>query len=420
MNFKSLLVPSLVLAANAAHANVLSDLAAALPEHTFVKMPANPSLNSIGMDASLLYYADSGVWDPIDGEIAYVGGPGTCCADPAVYKRVSYNLANNTWAIANAPFTGSGHGYDANALDPRTGNHYFAFFDDKVIRRWTGKAWESLPAHTLASECCVSLSWFPDINNGNGGLVLQVGSGLAAWYNGSSWTNIPKPATVWGEYEGFSEYNPVLKSVWLGSGSGSERVSFLMDANFKYTKLKDAPFSLKTNNSLKSVDPVSGKYIVYDMEGSALWEFDAKTDTWTKQAPTAMPSLGTESLFQVPLPQYGVIMFFKQNGSSKDVYLYRHVKGIGAVSLGEPMAVGAAPRISALADPAGSLMTLSVAGALSGSLSIHDSQGRITASWPNVSSQPVTWDVSHARGGLYMARFQGGTGSVSQRIVVPH
>ena len=133
-----------------------------------------------------------------------------------------------------------------------------------------------------------------------------------------------------------------------------------------------------------------------------------------------MPSLGTESLFQVPVPQYGVIMFFKQNGSNKDVYLYRHVKGVGQVSLGEPMAVGAAPRISALADPAGSQMTLSVAGASSGSLSIHDPKGKVAASWPIVSSQPITWDVSHARGGVYMARFQGGTGSVSQRIVVPH
>ncbi len=420
MNLKPLVFPALVLAAHAAHANVLSDLAVAIPEHTFVKMPANASLGSIGMDASLLYYADSGVWDPINQEVAYVGGPGTCCADPAVYKRVSYNAVANTWAIVNAPFTGSGHGYDANALDPRTGNHYFAFFDDKVIHRWTGKTWESLPAHTLASECCVSLSWFPDINNGNGALYLQVGSGLAAWYNGSSWTNIAKPSTLWGEYEGFSEYNPVLKSMWVGSGSGAEKVSFLMDANFKYTRLKDAPVSLKANNSLKSVDPVSGKYIVYDMEGKGLWEFDAQKDVWTKQAPTAMPDLGTESLFQVPIPQYGVIMFFKQNGNSKDIYLYRHVKGVGQVSLGAPMAVGAAPRILAVADGNGSRMTLSIQGAQSGSLSIHDSQGRLTASWPNVSSRPISWDASQARGGLYMARFEGGTGSVSQRIVVPH
>ena len=424
MKFKHLLIPSFILVAQAAQANVLSDLAASVPEHTFVKMPANASLGSMGMDASLLYYADSGVWDPFKEEVAYVGGPGTCCADPAVYKRISYRATTDTWAIVNAPFTGSGHGYDANALDPGTGNHYFAVFADKVIHRWTGKAWEPLPAHTLAGECCVSLSWFPEINNGNGGLFLLVGSGLAAWYDGVSWTNIPKPAPVWGEIEGFSEYNPVLKSVWLGSGSGAERTSFLMDAKFKYTKLKDAPFSLKTNNSLKSVDPVSGKYIVYDMVGGTLWEFDAAKDAWTKITANAMPSLGSESLFQVPITQYGVIMFFKQNGSSKDVYLYRHVKGVGQVSLGERMAVGATPRIGALVDPSGTLMILNVTGVLSGSasgvLTIHDSQGRLAASWPHVSAHPVTWDLSQARGGMYVARFQGGLGSVTKRIVVTH
>lgn len=420
MNYKALLIPSLVFAAQAAQANILSDLAASVPDHTFVKMPANASLKSIGMDISLLYYADSGVWDPIKQEVAYVGGPGTCCANPAVYKRVSYNLTTDIWSIATTPWTGSGHGYDANALDPRTGNHYFAYFNDKVIRRYTGSAWESIPAHTLNSECCVSLSWFPELNNEKGGLFLSVGSGLTAWFNGASWTSIPKPAQAWGEYEGFSEYNPILKSIWLGSGSGNERIHYLMDSKFNYTRLKDAPFSLKNNNSLKSVDPVSGKYIVYDMAGGSLWEFDAPKDVWTKISANSMPSLGEESLFQVPIPQYGVILFFKQNGATRDIYLYRHAKGVGPTSLGAPV-LGTAMGISALPDPSGALMTLNISGAKSGSLDIHDAKGRLTASWPNVSAtQPLNWNVSNVRGGLYMAQFKGAEGTVSKRIVISH
>jgi hypothetical protein len=418
MNSKALAFSLLLVAAHAARASVIGDLAASVPEHTFVKMPVNPSLSSIGMESSLLYYADSGVWDPLDQEIAYVGGPGTCCADPAIYKRISYSVANNTWSIANAPFTGSGHGYDANALDPRTGAHYFAYFDDKVVHKWNGKAWDALPPHTLATECCVSLSWFPDLNKGNGGLLLQVGSGLAAWFDGTAWNNIPKPSAVWGEYEGFSEYNPVLKSVWLGGGSGAENSSFLLDANLKYTHLKDAPVSLTTNNSLKSVDPVSGKYIVYSMDNSTFWEFDAQKDVWTKLTPPSMPNLGTESLFQVPIPQMGVILFFKLDGNTRNVYLYRHTPGQGVTAIRTPVRTEA-PRILASADPSGSLMTLSVSSALSGSLTIHDSQGRLAASWPQVSSYPISWDVSRARGGVYLARFQGqGTTSI-QRIVVP-
>jgi hypothetical protein len=196
-----------------------------------------------------------------------------------------------------------------------------------------------------------------------------------------------------------------------------------MDAGFKYVKLKDAPFSLKTNNSLKSVDPVSGKFIVYDMEGEALWEFDAAKDAWTKLTANAMPGLGSESLFQVPLPQYGVILFFKQNGSSKDVYLYRHVKGVGGVgqvSLDGRNAAGASPRIGALIDPSGKLMILNIAGSASGSLTIHDSRGRLAASWSNVSAYPVTWDLSRARGGVYVARYQGGSGTAAKRFFVTH
>ena len=75
-------------------------------------------------------------------------------------------------------------------------------------------------------------------------------------------------------------------------------------------------------------------------------------------------------------------------------------------------------RILTAADPSGSLMTLSVADALTGTLSIQDPQGRLAASWPNVSSVPLRWDVSHARAGVYVARFQGQGGSATQRIVV--
>jgi hypothetical protein len=377
---------------SAPRASVLRDLALALPARAFVKLPANASLDVLAMDNSLLYYTDSGVWDPVRKKMAWVGGPGTCCANPAVYKRIAYDEATDHWEIQPTPFSGSGHGYDANAMDPSTGIHYFAFWDDKKIKTWDGQAWGDLPDHPLPANIAVSLSWFPDLRGGKGGLVLVMGSGHMAWFDGAAWKEINGgEAAPWGEYDVFSEYSPALKKMWLGSGEDQPQVHYLLDSQLRLTRLRDAPFSLKDNEALKSADPVGGMFLVYDMAGKAWWEFDAGKDEWNRLSGLkSQPDLGGESLLQVPLPEYGVILIFRHYVTLREIYLYRHSAGTASLRPG-PLLRSRPRRASAFVSPRG--LRLEVPGTAQDapdSLRILDLEGRLLARFRD-GSRPASF-----------------------------
>jgi hypothetical protein len=403
----------IVLLVNLTFSSVLSSLAASLSERTWVKLPSNSSLNGLSMDNSLLYYTDSGVWDPVKRQVAWVGGPGTCCANPAIYKRIAYDEATDTWTIATTPFTGSGHGYDANALDPNTGIHFFGWWSNTNIRRWNGYTWGMLPPHPLGSSCCVALSWFPEINNGNGGLVLTASTGKAAWYNGSSWTSIPGATSApWGGIEHFSEYNPVRKVVWMGSGSygasGTERVHYIMDAQFNMTKKNNAPFNIKNNEALKTCDPVSGKFLVYNMDAQTWWEYDHLADTWSQITNmNNKPNLGTASLWHVPIPEYNVIFVFKHSGSTRSIYLYRHTASTAVA--GSPAVGKGQFKVMAAPNPFDLRMTIKIrskeAGSKEAKIRIYDATGKLCFSASLLpASREYTWSTSRFAPGIYILK----------------
>jgi hypothetical protein len=391
------IVPACACAAallyGAAGASVLRDLALALPARAFVKLPANAGLDALAMDNSLLYYTDSGVWDPVRKKMAWVGGPGTCCADPAIYKRISYDEATDHWDIQATPFSGSGHGYDANAMDPASGIHYFAFWDDRKIKTWDGKAWGALPEHPLPANIAVSLSWFPDLQGGKGGLVLVLGSGRAAWFDGAAWTEIKGgEAAPWGEYDVFSEYSPALGKLWLGSGAEGSRIHFLLDAQLKLTRMRDAPFDIKDNDALKSADPVGGRFLVYDMAGRAWWEFDAAKDEWNALTGLkSQPDLGGESLLQVPLPEYGVILIFRHYANVREIYLYRHSAGTASLSRG-PLLRSRPKRAMAFASRSGLRLEVPGNSPDAPGLRILDLEGRLLARFRDGSQPPSILD----------------------------
>lgn len=241
-------------------ASKLGDLAAALPAKSFVKITGNASLIALSLESSIMYWTNSGVWDPIKKQVRWMGGPGSCCANPPVYKMITYDVATDNWSIAATPYTGTGHGYDGNTLNPATGLHYFGQKDEPQVRVWNGASFSLLPAAPVSAMTTPSLTWFPEINSGSGGLLFMGDEGKLASYNGTTWTAITGVQVT--GYDNFSEYNPVKKVVWLGSGSGSYRLS----ANMTLTKLAAAPFSLEGNAcALHSCDPVSGLYIVTNL-----------------------------------------------------------------------------------------------------------------------------------------------------------
>ncbi|MBW8889105.1 MAG: hypothetical protein JF616_15230 [Fibrobacteres bacterium] len=303
-----------------------------------MKITGNASLNALDLESSILYWTNSGVWDPVKKQVRWIGGPGTCCSSLPTFKMITYDEATDTWAITPTPYTGSGHGYDGNAINPATGLHYFGQKDEPQVRVWDGASFSLLPAAPVSALTTPSLTWFPELNSGAGGLLFMGDEGKLAWYNGSQWTSITGVQTT--GYDNFSEYNPVDKVVWLGNGSGAYRLS----ADLTLTRLAAAPFSLEGNAcALHSCDPLSGLYIVTNLANNTWWTFDIMTDTWAQIAGQAgKPEFGTScngsgnNQFQVPISDYGVILYVDHGTSPLSVYLYKPSAPVSQVRMSPP------------------------------------------------------------------------------------
>lgn len=405
-----------ILFCTAASGSVLGDAAAALGEKSWVRMPANSSLSAINFPANFTAYADGAVWDPVRKQVRWVGSGGTCCTDGRFYM-LTYDEATDRWTNPTTPFQASGHGYDGNTINPATGMNYAIIWSSNVIKTWNG-SWGALPPHPLGSSCCMSLTWFPDINSGNGGLVLNGGNGKAAWYNGSGWTSVPgATASPWGSIEVFSEYNPVQKVIWMGGGSygatGTERVSYIMDTQFNMTKMQNAPFTLKANASLQSCDPVSGLFLVYSFSTRAWWGFDAVANSWSQiTGMKNQPDLGGQYAFQVVIPEYNVIMIFKQSA----VYLYRH-----SLPSGTELAAGARgpqARISLSPNPFHSVVTIGIPAGFESARIFNVSGKKVADLGCRAQHGQVAWNADGLPSGVYLLKVTGVKGAVTRRLLL--
>jgi hypothetical protein len=240
---------------------------------------------------------------------------------------MTYDVASDTWTVAATPFTGSGHAYDGNAFEPDSQTHYFALFQDPAVKRFVGGAWAEplpeLPWNDIAPA--VGLAWFPEPEAGRGVLVYVNGGGRSAFYDGSTWLEIDgADAAPWGSYNLFAEHDPLHGLLWLGGGNDAEQVHYRLDSALELQRLTDAPFSLNNGKALHAADPVSGAFIVTNTEAGSWWEFDASDDRWTPLEGLADVPEFQGSLFQVPIPDCGVILYLDHYHENRNAYLYRH------------------------------------------------------------------------------------------------
>jgi len=317
-----------------ANASVLGDLARVLQPGHWVKMPPNSSFdaaaatvdNSFGQ---LISYTDSAVWDPNKKQVRWVGSTGSCCADKP-NRLLIYDLATDTWSIKIPPGLSGVHGYDGNAFDPGTSTHFFGAAGNTGIYTIDGNN-DPGPEMAVAIGQADSLTWFPDINNGNGGL-LQTGYRFQ-WYDGSQWNNIGKDAPYdFEQLDTISQYNPVLKEVLYGGGTYTPRAVLKLDKNLQRhvqdSNRVPSGLELSSRRALVSVDPVSGKYIINDkfQSGVGKWyEYDSQADSWqdiTSSMVGAPVKTDSYTAFQVPIPDHGVIMVVM--GQPREAYLYKH------------------------------------------------------------------------------------------------
>jgi hypothetical protein len=258
--------------------------------------------------------------------VQWVGGPGTCCADPAIYQRLTYDVAADTWSMAATPFSGSGHSYDAMAVDPNSHDLFFALFGDNEVKRWDGASWTALPALPWSAAVAVAMTWVPSFAEGVGALLYVNGGGRVAAFVDGDWQDLPGAAGApWGGYSVFAEYNPTTDVVWLGGGTDGDRITYRMAADGALTRLGDAPFALGTGASLVAADPITGAFVVVRLDDGSFWEMDVMADAWTPITDMQdLPTFTGGARFQVPIPECGAILYFDHYHDTRRVYLYRH------------------------------------------------------------------------------------------------
>lgn len=293
----------------------------------WVEFPIEEDLGPLDLHGHLMSWSDTGVWNPVDRRVQWVGSPGSCCANPATYQLVTYDVATDTWsAEPTAWLDAIGHAYDGNALDPSTGTHYFARADD--IRGYDGSEWTPVAQPPINGPIASGLTWF----GANPGLVFVGRSGDVAHFDGDAWQTIDAGEVTWGTYHVFAEYNPVHEVVWLGAGNNAVKKHAVLDAQLGLTARPDAPTSLNaTGTSMKTYDPRSGVFIVTADETDQWFTYDIETDTWseiTDAIRAARPDSWTVDMknFAVPIDDCGVIMYVGREAvaGAYRAYLYRH------------------------------------------------------------------------------------------------
>ena len=334
----------LVVSTNWCSATVMSDLAVQLQPGTWAELQTNGFNNGVLLETktsgkSILQYAEKAVWSPNTRQFMFMGAPHY---EP--HKFVIYSDTNNAWTTgplaASCQATDSecvSHSYDHNTINAATGEMYFRLVDSRQVYRYppNGSAWVRLPDIPMSAvQCCGALEWFPERNE----LVFFDGDwGIWAYSpptnqwkqlaetNGSSGTGLPKFPMA--EYSNVSHYNPVHKVILFGGSSGGTNYLYKYASNGTFTRLNDAPINVSITQTIITVDPVSGKYLVLG-DGNRFFEYDISTDIWTEKNSTLVPPIWRNGdvfdTIATPISTYGVIMFVKYYFDQSKVYLYKH------------------------------------------------------------------------------------------------
>jgi hypothetical protein len=312
-----------------------------------------PTLNNptCGATGSVFPYSEDAVWDPVSRRVFFIGSDHVYC-DTMTQRFIAYSEATNSWATLPNPSwfsNGVHHGYDHSAIDTTNGIYYhfpFAGYGNRPLHRYdTGTdTWLADTPVAPNTTCCAGVEYFPEFVGTNtsvatGGVVMAGGRDVHVYRAATnSWVGPlnTTPLSDTGDYHNVAEYNPVHKVVIFGGGNGSGAL-YKLAANGTVTPLTAAPFQLRVIESIVTVDPVSGDYLVFGRNGE-FYKFDV-TDgpagAWTQQPgppPFSTPqfqsgSSAVDLTVAAPISTYGVVMFVKHipgNASQTKVYLYKH------------------------------------------------------------------------------------------------
>lgn len=293
------------------------------------------SCNGSDCADNILNFADKALWNPNTREIHFVGK-----GHMREMKHISYSETTNRWTLEPQPYWhsagggisyGIAHGYEHSAIDPATGNVYVRLFNSGQVYKFTRatKTWSELPLGPVTSSVAVAIEYFPEL----GGLLL-VGGGEVHLYRESSrtWTRLAQGLSM-GPYHHVASYNPVHKVAIVGGGNDS-RALYRVDSSGRVTGIANAPIVVGVQSSVFTVDPASGKHLLFG-SGGGFYEYDVAANTWSSLSTAGVPMFSAGNGYNnrilyrsaVPISTHGVVAFLALDGSNARVFLYRHAPG---------------------------------------------------------------------------------------------
>jgi len=316
-----------------------------------------------------LQYTDEAVWDPGSRQLFFCGeGHG------AAPRFVKYTESTNRWTVLPLPNFAPVHAYDHQAIDPLSGTYYRGRYYSREIQQYNIKegTWSKLtdiPASSGlgGSRITFGFEYFPEMR----GLVVFLSAHGLYFYDipKNQWRQLAGSLGQYAYHE-IARYNPVHKVVVFGGGNDSKgyrsKDLWKLGASGQITKLRETPLPIGVTSTIFTVDPVSGKYLVFGRDKQA-YEYDVTTDTWTELGgrPTNTPlsrfgrGVGREGTGQsehegavgrppegpeppiftfgpdlkgsavfgcvaTPVSSHGVVMFVKYDRDKSKVFLYKH------------------------------------------------------------------------------------------------
>jgi len=323
--------------------SALGQLAAQMRAGTWAELKTEGLNMKVFSDGShhALEYTDEAVWDPVSRQLLFSGeghgGPN---------RFVKYSESSNQWTVLPLPdFAdrkdwGFVHAYDHQAVDAASGTYYRTIYNKAIIHQYEPKTgvWSKLAdipeEYGPRRHITKGFEYFPEMQ---GLVVFFSGSGVYFYHlPKKEWRVI---ATKVGQYayHEIARYNPVHKVVVLGGGNDStgyvSKELWKLDPAGKLTPLASAPIPFGINQTIFTVDPVSGKYLLLSRDKS-FHEYDVVANSWSPAKGDKPPffDLGgpggpTFGCVAAPVSAHGVVLFVRYDGDKSKVYVYKHTEG---------------------------------------------------------------------------------------------
>jgi hypothetical protein len=361
----------------AADLNPLGILANSMSPGTWAQLtPANSQNAFLGVGAisgSMIHYCNSMPWNPISKRISILGedhnwGFVNYGSTGDGMRFVEYDAATNAFVLTSKGIALWGaetaHGWDHQAVNPITGDHYYAHQGGGVQNLWARRNTYAAPttftetSQTTAAytQIAIGACWWSGAFTGGSGvgaqgafMIFNSGDALSGDSTdgrivafdplANSWVfnqtgMSPNYKTGGSTYHSVMEYSAVKNVAVYGGGNDAPQKLWRLNSNGTFLAMPDVPSgkAVGIQSGNLACDPVTGNFLL--LSAGQLWELNPSgSGTWTQQTGSRVPPGGVgvpgpspqDGVISCPIPDYGVVAYITQTTpSGGSFYLYKH------------------------------------------------------------------------------------------------